>query len=128
MESRHRAAAARRAACVACGWLGWRRPGTLLAIVLASFAIGPQWVLAGYLPKAVLALALPAQKGLLIAALAANLQRFGVRPGLTNWPLLAVLLLALQSLLLADLGPAPGTPASWRSRRSIWRCPGVSPR
>jgi O-antigen ligase len=92
-------------ACVACVWLGSRRPGTLLAIVLASFAIGPQWVLAGYLPKAVLALALPAQKGLLIVALVANLQRFGVRPGLTNWPLLAVLLLALQSLLLADPDP-----------------------
>ena len=93
------------AACVACGWLGRRRPGTLLALVLASFAIGPQWVLAGYVPKAVLALALPLQKGLLIAALAANLQRFGVRPGITNWPLLAVVLLALSSVLRADPDP-----------------------
>jgi O-antigen ligase len=93
------------AACVACGWLGWRRPGALLALVLASLAIGPQWVLADYLPQAVLALALPAQKGLLIAALAANLHRYGVRPGITNWPLVAVILLALPGRLLADLDP-----------------------
>ena len=93
------------AACVACGWLGWRRPGALLALVLASFAIGPQWVLADHLPKAVLAPALPAQKGLLLAALAANLHRYGVRPGIANWPLLAVVLLALSSVLRADPDP-----------------------
>ena len=39
------------AAGAALGWLGWRRPSALLAIVLASFAIGPQWILAGYLPR-----------------------------------------------------------------------------
>lgn len=86
-------------------WLGWRRPGGLLALVLASFAVGPQWVLARYLPKAVLGLALPLQKGLLIAALLANLCRYGVRRGIILWPLLAVVLLVLQSLLLADLDP-----------------------
>ena len=73
--------------------------------MLASFAIGPQWVLADYLPKAALALALPAQKGLLVAALAVHLGRFGVRHGITNWPLLAVVILALQSFLLARPEP-----------------------
>jgi O-antigen ligase len=93
------------ALCVACGWLGRRRPGALLAVVLASFAIGPQWVLAGYLPKTVLALALPLQKGLLIAALVANLQRFGVRSGIPNWPLVAVVLMAVSSALRAQPDP-----------------------
>jgi O-antigen ligase len=92
-------------ACAALGWLGWRRPGALLALVLASLAVGPQWVLAGYLPRAQLALALPLQKGLLVAALAALLVRFGARRGIPDWPLAAVALLALQSLLLADLDP-----------------------
>jgi O-antigen ligase len=93
------------AAGAALGWLGWRRPSALLAIVLASFAIGPQWILAGYLPRSLLALALPAQKGLLLAAVAANAVRFGLRRDIVSWPLLAVALLAAQSVVLADLEP-----------------------
>jgi O-antigen ligase len=93
------------AAGAALGWLGWRRPGALLAIVLASFANGPQWILAGYLPRSLLALALPAQKGLLIAAVAANVVRFGLRRDIASWPLLAVVVLAAQSVTLADLDP-----------------------
>jgi O-antigen ligase len=93
------------AAGVALGWLGWRRPAAFLAIVLASFAIGPQWILAGYLPRSLLALALPAQKGLLLAAVAANAVRFGLRRDIVSWPLLAVALLAAQSVVLADLEP-----------------------
>lgn len=93
------------AAGVALGWLGWRRPAALLAIVLASFAIGPQWILAGYLPRSLLALALPAQKALLLAAVAANVVRLGLRRDIVNWPLLAVALLAAQSVTLADLEP-----------------------
>jgi len=85
--------------------LGWRHPGALLAIVLASFAIGPQWVLEGYLPARLLALATPLHKALLIAAIAANAWHFGLRRGITPWPLLAVLYLAAQSALLADLDP-----------------------
>ena len=67
------------AAGAALGWLGWRRPGALLAIALASFALGPQWILAGYLPRSLLALALPAQKVLLLAAVVANVARYGRR-------------------------------------------------
>lgn len=93
------------AACGVLAWLGWRRPDGLLALVLASFATGPQWVLARYLPKALLGLALPLQKLLLVAALAASARRSGVRRGIVPWPLLAVVLLALQSVLLADLDP-----------------------
>jgi O-antigen ligase len=93
------------AAGAALGWLGWRRPSALLAIVLASFAIGPQWILASYLPRSLLALALPAQKALLLAAVAANVVRFGVRRDVASWPLLAVVVLAAQSVTLADLDP-----------------------
>ena len=92
------------AAGLATFW-GWRRPSSLLTIVVASLAIGPQWVLASYLRAGLLALAAPLQKALLIAAMAANIWRFGLRRGITNWPLLAVGFLALQSLLLADLEP-----------------------
>jgi O-antigen ligase len=93
------------AAGAALAWLGWRWPSALLAIVLASFAIGPQWILAGYLPRSLLALALPAQKALLLAAVAANVVRLGLRRDIVNWPLLAVALLAAQSVTLADLEP-----------------------
>jgi O-antigen ligase len=92
-------------ALLACSWLGRRWPTLFLAIVLASFAIGPQWVLARALPNRLLALAIPAQQLLLIAAFAANAVRYGVRPGLMSWPLVAVLLLLAQSALLADPDP-----------------------
>jgi O-antigen ligase len=90
---------------LARAWLGRRWPTVFLGSVLASFAIGPQWVLAHDLPYRLLVLAIPAQELLLIAALAANAVRYGVRPGIASWPLLAVLLLLLQSVLLADLDP-----------------------
>jgi len=93
------------AAGAALGWLGWRRPSTLLAIMLASCAIGPQWILAGYLPRSLLALALPAQKALLLAAVAANAVRFGLRRDIVSWPLLAVVVLVAQSVVVADLEP-----------------------
>ena len=50
-------------------------------------------------------LAIPAQQLLLIAALAANAVRYGVRPGIVGWPLAAVLLLLLLSALAADRDP-----------------------
>jgi O-antigen ligase len=93
------------AAGVALAWLGWRRPGALLTTVLASFAIGPQWVLENYVRAGLLALATPLHKALLVAAMAANARRFGLRRGITSWPLLAVVYLAAQSALLADLDP-----------------------
>ncbi len=86
-------------------WLGRRWPTLVLAVVVASFAVGPQWVLARELPNRLLALAIPAQQLLLIAALAANAARYGARPGLVVWPWLAVLLLLVQSALLADPDP-----------------------
>jgi hypothetical protein len=86
-------------------WLGRRWPTLFLAGVLTSFAIGPQWVLARDLPRGLLALAIPIQQLLLIAALAANAVRYGVRRQIASWPLLAVLLLLVQSRLLADLDP-----------------------
>jgi O-antigen ligase len=82
-----------------------RWPTLFLAIVLASFAIGPQWLLADELPYRLLVLAIPMQQLLLIAALAANAYRYGVRPGIVGWPLLAVLLLLLESALLANRAP-----------------------
>jgi O-antigen ligase len=92
-------------ALLACAWLGRRWPTAFLAIVLASFAVGPEWVLARHLPNRLLLLAIPAQELLLIAALAANAVRYGLRPEILRWPLLAVGLLLVQSLLLADLDP-----------------------
>ncbi len=86
-------------------WLGRRWPTVGLAIVLASFAIGPEWVLDRELPHRLLVFAIPAQQLLLIAALAANAARYGTRPGLLSWPLLAVLLLLLETALLADCDP-----------------------
>ncbi len=86
-------------------WLGRRWPSVVLGIALASFAIGPQWVLASHLPRRLLTLAIPAQQLLLIAAVAANAARYGMRPGIAGWPLLAVLLLLAESLLVADRAP-----------------------
>ena len=93
------------AAGLAVLYLGWRRPTNLLAIVVASLAIGPQWILARYLRAGLLALATPLHKASLIVAMAAHAWQFGLRRGIINWPLLAVVWLALQSLLLADLEP-----------------------
>jgi O-antigen ligase len=86
-------------------WLGRRWPTLFLAGVLTSFAIGPQWVLAHDLPRRLLSLAIPAQQLLLVAALAANAARYGVRSQIASRPLLAVLLLLVQSWLLADRDP-----------------------
>jgi teichuronic acid biosynthesis protein TuaE len=86
-------------------WLGRRWPTLLLSIVLASFAVGPQWLLTRELPYNLLVFAIPAQQALLLAALACNAFRFGIRPGVVGWPLLAVLLLLLQSVTAADLDP-----------------------
>jgi O-antigen ligase len=74
--------------------------------VLATFAVGPQWLLAGQVSPEILAWAAPAQMLLLLAALLTSGAHFGVRLDLVNWPLLAVLWLLLQSLVLADLDPA----------------------
>ncbi len=92
-------------ALLACAWLRRRWPTALLAIVLASFAVGPEWVLARYLPGRLLLLAVPAQELLLIAALAANAARYGLRPEILRWPLLAVGLLLVQTVLLPDVDP-----------------------
>jgi O-antigen ligase len=90
---------------LARAWLGRRWPTAFLSIVLASFAIGPQWLLARKLPYGLLVFAIPAQELLLLAALACNAARFGVRQGVVGWPLLAVLLLLAQSVTAADLDP-----------------------
>ena len=47
-------------------WLGRRWPTLLLALMLASFAIGPQWVLARALPYRLLVFAIPLQQLALI--------------------------------------------------------------
>ena len=80
-------------------------PTVFLGIAVASFAVGPQWVLASHLPYRLLMLAIPAQQLLLVAAAAANAGRYGLRPGIAGWPLLAVLLLLAESLLAADRDP-----------------------
>jgi hypothetical protein len=90
-------------AALALGWLGRRWPTAFLSCVLASFAIGPQWVLTGYLSHDLLALAIPAQQALLIAAAAANVARYGFRSGIVNWPILAVALLMVPGSVLASL-------------------------
>jgi O-antigen ligase len=92
-------------ASLARAWLGRRWPTVFLTVVLASFAIGPEWVLDRELPHRLLVFAIPAQQLLLIAALAANAVRYGIRPGIVSWPLLAVLLLVLESQFLADRDP-----------------------
>ena len=49
---------------------------------------------------------MPAQLLMLLAALLANLIRYGLRLDPIKWPLPAVLCLRWQSLLLADVDPA----------------------
>jgi O-antigen ligase len=87
-------------------WLGLRRPTVLVWLVLATFAVGPQWLLAGRVSPQLLAGAIPAQMLLLLGALLASGARYGFRLDLVNWPLLAVLWLLAQSLVLANLDPA----------------------
>jgi len=87
-------------------WLGLRRPTILAWAVLASFAVGPQWILAGRVAPELLAAATPAQMLLLLGALLASGARYGFRLDPLNWPLLAVLWLLVQSLILAKLDPA----------------------
>ncbi|MGH6905655.1 MAG: O-antigen ligase family protein [Geminicoccaceae bacterium] len=87
-------------------WLGFRRPTALVWVVLATFAVGPQWLLAGQVSPQLLAGAVPAQMLLLLGALLASGARYGFRLDLVNWPLLAVLWLLAQSLVLANLDPA----------------------
>jgi O-antigen ligase len=87
-------------------WLGLRRPTVLVWIVLATFAVGPQWLLAGQVSPQLLAGAVPAQMLLLLGALLASGARYGFRLDVVNWPLLAVLWLLAQSLVLAKLDPA----------------------
>ena len=94
------------AALLLVAWLALRRPTVLVWVVLATFAIAPQWVLAGEVSPALLAAATPIQMLLLAAALLASGARYGLRLDLVNWPLLAVLWLLAQSLLLANLDPA----------------------
>jgi teichuronic acid biosynthesis protein TuaE len=97
--------------CTVLAWLALRRPTALLLIVLTTFAIGPQWVLAEGASPDFLAWAMPAQALLLAAALGANAAHYGLRLDGVNWPVVAVLWLLCQSLLLADLDPAI-TPAA----------------
>jgi O-antigen ligase len=98
--------AAGAALCALLAWLALRRPTALLMIVLATFAVGPQWLLAEGGSPTLLAWAMPAQMLLLLAALLANVAHYGLRLDGVNWPLVAVLWLLCQSLLLADLDPA----------------------
>ncbi|MGH6898684.1 MAG: O-antigen ligase family protein [Geminicoccaceae bacterium] len=94
------------ATLVLMAWLGLRRPTVLVWVVLATFAVGPQWILAGDVAPELLAAAIPAQMLLLLGALLASGARYGFRLDLVNWPLLAVLWLLVQSLVLAQLDPA----------------------
>jgi O-antigen ligase len=94
------------AICGALAWLALRRPTMLLLIVLATLAVGPQWVFAEGGSPALLAWAMPAQTLLLLAAVLTNVAHYGLRLDGVNWPLVAVLWLLCQSLLLADLDPA----------------------
>jgi O-antigen ligase len=104
--------ALRCAALLVVAWLALRRPTILVWIVLATFAVAPQWVLAGEVSPVLLAAATPVQMLLLAAALLASGLRYGLRLDLVNWPLLAVLWLLAQSLMLANLNPAI-TPLAW---------------
>jgi O-antigen ligase len=99
------------AALAVVAWLAWRRPTMLLWIVLATFAVGPQWILAGDLSPEILAWATPAQMLLLLAALLVGGTHYGIRLEVVNWPLVAVLWLLVQSLVLATIDPAI-TPAA----------------
>ena len=94
------------ATLVVMAWLGFRRPTALVWVVLATFAVGPQWLLAGQISPQLLAGAVPAQMLLLLGALLASGARYGFRLDVANWPLLAVLWLLAQSLVLANLDPA----------------------
>jgi O-antigen ligase len=87
-------------------WLAARRPTWLLGLVLATFATGPEWILAAHAPASLLAWSTPIQMLLLAAALVVNGFHFGLRLGMVNWPLLAALWLLVQSLVLAALEPA----------------------
>jgi hypothetical protein len=100
------------AALLVVAWLALRRPTILVWIVLATFAVAPQWVLAGEVSPVLLAAATPVQMLLLAAALLASGLRYGLRLDVVNWPLLAVLWLLAQSLMLANLNPAI-TPLAW---------------
>jgi O-antigen ligase len=93
------------AALLAVAWLALRRPTILVWLALATFAVGPEWVLAGEVSPALLAAARPLQMLLLAAALLASGLRSGLRLDLVNWPLLAVLWLLAQSLVLAEASP-----------------------
>jgi O-antigen ligase len=86
--------------------LGLRRPTILACAVLATFALGPQWILAGRVAPELLAAAAPAQMLLLLVALLASGARYGFCLDSRNWPLLAVLWLLAQGLVLANLDPA----------------------
>lgn len=85
--------------------VGRHWPAVFLALVVASLAIGPQWILARHLPASWLTLAIPAHKALLLAAVLASAARYGLRLGIRNWPIFAVLLLMMETALLADLDP-----------------------
>lgn len=86
-------------------WLVYRAPTLVLLLVLASFAIGLTWLLEEFLPSRLLTLVTPAHKGLLVIALIGYALRYGVRTEIPNWPVLAVAVLLLQTVLLADLEP-----------------------
>lgn len=91
------------AACAILTWLALRRATALLLIVLATFAVGPQWLLADGASPALVAWLIPAHMLLLLAALLVNGAHYGLRLDAVNWPLIAVLWLLCQTLLLADL-------------------------
>jgi hypothetical protein len=65
-----------RSGCALLPWLALRRPTALLWLVLATFAVGPQWVFADSASPALLAWAMAAQMLPLLAALLANGARY----------------------------------------------------
>jgi O-antigen ligase len=89
-------------------WLAYRAPTACLVLVLASLAIGFRWLLEGHLPAHLIPLVSPLHKAILAVALLGHALRYGLQPGVRNWPALAVGLLLVQSLLVAGPGLTSG--------------------
>lgn len=87
-------------------WIAYHAPSAFFLAVLASFAIGLSWLLDDHLSRAQLAWVDPAHKSLLVIALIAHALRYGVRAEPPSWPVLAVALLLLQTMVLAGPDPA----------------------
>lgn len=77
-------------------------PAATLLVVLATFAIGPQWLAQGVLPHTTTELFGPLQKGLLLLSLLLWGLKFGLRLNLCVPILTAIGILGASSLVFAD--------------------------